>query len=593
MRNSQEFEAVVRNISDEITSQQNQNDTVASSTYVNNICNVESEIRVVENFNSQLKNIFSEVDDKNMQSLQNSSDGKFGNFDLHVPVASENIPGGEQTNNEGDTSQISQQDQKVISIKDKGYFSVVTKYVQGKSFVYKKDYYKCNICDFSCQGSDVLACHLKTHPRTDKVNDDLGDECEDENGKVEVKCEATLQQLEFDETDLQEMETDDEENDLELNEGSPDFKAEDDSPSLKQRSEKRIRKIEKQDMIGHYVCNKCKKTFCRLRYLRKHMVTHKTEQNFLCDECGKHFKTRAYLVSHRKTHDKKSFKCIQCDFTSDNAFAIHAHRQIHTEGSIICDVCGFAYSDKSTLVKHKNVHDMSRPFACSLPGCTWRFKSEAACNAHIRGHSNIEGKFKCSHCGYGFRHKHHLKRHEAKMHGVTLHKTTNTDYDIDDISKTNIQEMMVGETVNILVDNSMHTDSDQLQVALQSGKLVITTDSDGNTINYHVSDIEISDSCQNMLDSVKVGETQTVLVKQMVETGDGNFIPVDHSEHNIASECPTDDTMEKEIHITENLPQNIVEIEPNVSRQFQHGIEDGKDLGGDLAICDNIGSETV
>lgn len=178
---------------------------------------------------------------------------------------------------------------------------------------------------------------------------------------------------------------------------------------------KHQRFLEKPDISGTYPCAVCGKMFVCFRYLRKHLETHQTEKKFVCDDCGKSYKSRAYLRVHRRVHQKKKFSCNQCSFVSSVNAAIRAHRQIHNSGSVICDICGHAYTDRSTLGKHKRVHDLSRPFACNFPGCKWRFKTEVMCRAHIKAHTT-QGKFRCAVCGYVFRHKHHLQRHELHMH---------------------------------------------------------------------------------------------------------------------------------------------------------------------------------
>ena len=193
--------------------------------------------------------------------------------------------------------------------------------------------------------------------------------------------------------------------------------------------QQRKRRLEKQDIPGVYTCNQCNKVFSRLRYLRKHSKQHalpstKTackagDKKFTCEQCGKAFKFKHYLQAHKRSHDTKIFRCNECDFVSNINAAIHAHRQIHNQGSVLCDICGYAYSDKSTLTKHYRVHDLTRPYACTFQGCTWRFKTEIMCRAHIRAHTT-EGKFRCWVCGYLFRHKHHLQRHVSKMHKLKL-----------------------------------------------------------------------------------------------------------------------------------------------------------------------------
>ncbi|KAI8791317.1 zinc finger protein Xfin [Biomphalaria glabrata] len=187
----------------------------------------------------------------------------------------------------------------------------------------------------------------------------------------------------------------------------------------------RVRKMERQDVPGKYHCPLCHKVFGRLRYMRRHQSTHRTERTHLCDNCGKSFKTKAILVAHRRSHKSRSYHCPQCPFTSSSSPAIHIHRQLHPNGSVICEVCGNAYIDKSTLNKHMKVHDVSRPFPCTHPGCTWRFKTEVMKKAHVRSHTTV-GKFPCSYCGYIFRQKHHLQRHIAKLHHEQQAKNTAT-----------------------------------------------------------------------------------------------------------------------------------------------------------------------
>lgn len=288
-------------------------------------------------------------------------------------------------------------------------------------------------------------------------------------------------------------------------------------------SKKRYRGIEKQDIIGTYPCNKCDKIFTRLRYLRKHLHTHQTEQKFLCDECGKAFKTQSYLNAHHKTHKKTAYNCSQCDFTSSVTTAIHAHRQIHNEGSVICDICGFAYIDKSTLMKHKRVHDPNRPYSCSYPGCTWRFMTEIMCKAHFKKHTT-EGKFKCNKCGYVFRKKHHLRRHEAKVHDAQPVKTKGVDQQLILTKSEESQEIQ--NTVNLIVDPEIDSDqfdlqnaelqhadlqNAELQNALQNSQLVIATDEEGNAINYEVTDLAMNVAYQTLLHG-DVGDAQTILI---------------------------------------------------------------------------------
>lgn len=170
-----------------------------------------------------------------------------------------------------------------------------------------------------------------------------------------------------------------------------------------------------------HTCEQCKKEFSYRSALKKHLATHTSEKPCICEECGKAFKTRSNLGQHQKIHlkDGNQFHCSQCDFTSENHAAVHAHRQIHPEGCLICEICGMAYGERSNLTKHMRVHDPRRPYSCSYPDCPWRFKTEMMCHAHIKAH-NTQGQHQCGYCGFMFRHKCHLRRHERVQHGVVF-----------------------------------------------------------------------------------------------------------------------------------------------------------------------------
>ncbi|XP_069113092.1 uncharacterized protein [Argopecten irradians] len=361
---------------------------------------------------------------------------------------------------------------------DDFHFILLTDFVEGNSITYGKQAFKCLHCDYQSSWKSGLCRHMREeHSDTLSLHQAIQIKAAhtDSNRTVMKMSEYTAMQLTW----------------------------------KNKSAHPRSRGVEKQDLPGNFACPKCDKVFNRLRYLRKHQIVHRTDQKFLCDECGKAFKTRAYLNQHRKVHKKEAYSCNQCDFKSSINTVIHEHRQIHNKGCVLCDICGTAYFDKSTLAKHKSVHDMSRPFPCTYPGCTWRFRNEVMCRAHVRNHTT-KGKFKCTVCGYVFRHKHHLQRHEEKMHGIAIPKTW---------SKKNAQEEKkldiveeITDTVNLIVDPDISSDHLNLQNALQTNQLVIATDSDGNTINYEVADIAMNVAYQTLLAGTDGQSVDTILI---------------------------------------------------------------------------------
>ncbi|CAI9744496.1 zinc finger protein ZFAT-like [Octopus vulgaris] len=374
-------------------------------------------------------------------------------------------------------------------------FFLVTSIVRGNSFTYGKQSFKCVHCPFRTHWKSSMINHMRDkHP---EILSQAPSTSVSDLGAVPVGDNQRLMRM----SDY---------NKLMVNR----FKTRSSSTN------KRVRSIEKQDLLGSYPCTKCTKVFNRLRYLRKHTQIHRTDAMFFCDACGKGFKTRTYLAAHERTHKKGAYRCRQCGFTSKINAAIHAHRQLHNEGSVICDICGFAYTDKSTLNKHKRVHDPIRPFACTFPGCTWRFKTDVMCQAHFRAHTT-QGKFRCSVCGYLFRHKHHLQRHELKMHGVqqtksrlpkpaaaaattaavmtegslviaaapvAAAKATTASATPAVAAATNTLSLIV-DPDDVVVANGNHV---QLEAALHNSQqhhLVITAECQGETIDYDMSDV--------------------------------------------------------------------------------------------------------
>lgn len=284
---------------------------------------------------------------------------------------------------------------------------------------------------------------------------------------------------------------------------------------------KRLRAVERQDMLGIFPCEKCGKMFNRLRNYRKHQVTHKKSEDYLCSFCVKKFKTAAYLKQHMKRHTKEreAFKCSECDFSSTSNIAIHQHRQIHSKNTVLCEICGNAYNDKSTLVKHMRVHDPARPFQCTFPGCCWRFRSQIMCNAHMQAHTS-KGKFQCSVCGYAFRKKHHLQRHEMAVHSMTVERQTVMQTKArGQNSNSSIEKPEFDTEENIEVDennsNGDIAESGQFdfEESLHNNQLVIATD---DNINYEMSDIGTNIVYQTLLQDGEGNQldSQTILLQE-------------------------------------------------------------------------------
>lgn len=355
------------------------------------------------------------------------------------------------------------------------YFLLVTSMVRGSSFMYGKQSFKCLHCDYKTFWKQAFIKHMKDN-HTD-----------------------VLSQHEF-----IEMRSTEKNSDQKLMKMS-EF-VEHQAVGKRREALKTMRVKDRMvDKHGNYPCTNCSKVFNKWSYLRKHMRIHVPTKNFLCIECGKAFKTNTSLQQHLKTHQKEAYTCSVCGFKSNINAAIHAHRQFHSQGSVLCDICGNAYTDKSTLNKHKRVHDPSRPFGCPYPECTWRFKTEVMCNGHYRAHTS-NAQFKCTLCGYQFRQKHHLRRHERQTHGIQHLKSRQMR------SKAKVDEEAQAVT-NITV----------LQPSLDPGQLPdilipVATDADGTPLEYKMAN----------LSTMNVSYQQVMPAASTLHKVDGNtlFIPL-------------------------------------------------------------------
>ncbi|GFS16204.1 zinc finger protein 667-like [Elysia marginata] len=269
-------------------------------------------------------------------------------------------------------------------------------------------------------------------------------------------------------------------------------------PAIIKRETYKSAKLAYQDIPGQYPCTTCGKVFTRLRYLRKHQVVHKVERPHLCDVCGKCFKTLGALNIHRRSEsaaakpkDKTSYiyKCPQCGFTSRDRKATHKHLQLHPCGASLCQVCGLRYNDQFALKKHAKVHDLSRPFACSHLGCTWRFKTKAKCEVHEQGYMHKLPKFQCHLCGSKFHRKHSLKPHIDKCHkNSTVIKTLSSSVVSSPIQSSPIlstaQSIQSPKETFLSTQNDQETSFISLDKSLPQQAMSLTSLQDSLSVEY-------------------------------------------------------------------------------------------------------------
>ncbi|KAK2721647.1 zinc finger protein 345-like [Artemia franciscana] len=161
------------------------------------------------------------------------------------------------------------------------------------------------------------------------------------------------------------------------------------------------------------VCTECGESFRQAVSLRIHMASHSGLRPYECQTCKMRFDKACELSRHKKIHSKnyRPFGCPQCG----RAFSSKHHMQRHVlsvhlkEKRYACDFCSKRFPTMSNLEQHRVTHSTERPYQCDY--CDMTF----TCNAYKRKHMNITHAlikpFKCGFCSVSFSSSYHLKRH--------------------------------------------------------------------------------------------------------------------------------------------------------------------------------------
>ncbi|OQR82301.1 zinc finger protein 91-like [Achlya hypogyna] len=196
----------------------------------------------------------------------------------------------------------------------------------------------------------------------------------------------------------------------------------------------------------------CHKRFSTSGNLVRHSYTHRADKPFVCawGLCGKRFCSREKLVRHLKTHvGLRPHACAECGktFTTPGNLARHAKTQDHEDprgtDEMWVDLnqllqldqvsqtfrCNDIWSPAKTLrmlalssgpLTLSLDFDDDRRFACSIPGCTKRFKRKFTLQEHEKTHSQLR-PFECPQAGCGriFSTSGNLARHALTHSGET------------------------------------------------------------------------------------------------------------------------------------------------------------------------------
>ncbi|XP_029522641.2 oocyte zinc finger protein XlCOF6-like [Oncorhynchus nerka] len=161
-----------------------------------------------------------------------------------------------------------------------------------------------------------------------------------------------------------------------------------------------------------YACDKCPKTFVKLKYLKNHQQTHSGGGAHRCKLCGKGFKSPSELKQHQASvhRGEKPFQCPTCGKCFGKKENLKIHASVHSEERAFqCSQCRMCFKTKYTLSDHKKTHTDSKPYACGK--CPMTFIRSRYLKMHQASHLTSK-PLACSYCGKGFKGERERKRHE-------------------------------------------------------------------------------------------------------------------------------------------------------------------------------------
>ncbi|KAK2582829.1 hypothetical protein KPH14_008914 [Odynerus spinipes] len=299
-----------------------------------------------------------------------------------------------------------------------------------------KVFHFCDVCDFECKKSDVLAAHVaQCHKKSEKRVENSSSRSSKWNCRV--------------------SKTEEDKFESEVPQTAPMFSCSCCAFRCKKRSTMTSHVAKKHNSKANLEerCDLCDFTCAKKSTLYSHKRQHKIEalnEIYACNECD--FKTikRTSLYSHIKRKHKTTrsctgedqpelFYCSQCDYKNKNKYELKVHvarkhtddfkfscetcgkkfkvkgdltnhiRFSHREQPVICDVCGKTCLNSNSLYVHQKFAHYKAKYECQV--CKRRMVSQENLNEHmIRQHERKENVV-CEECGKTFSRNSRLKVH--------------------------------------------------------------------------------------------------------------------------------------------------------------------------------------
>ena len=153
-------------------------------------------------------------------------------------------------------------------------------------------------------------------------------------------------------------------------------------------------------------------------HLKQHLKTHSGKKSFKCSQCDFSSNRAHNLKTHLITHSgEKSFKCSQCDFSSNRAHNLKTHLITHSgEKSFKCSQCDFSSFRATNLKRHLKTHPGEKSSKCRqktyyCSQCDFVSKWGSNLNKHVKTH-NEHKPYKCNQCDYASTQAYNLRRHQ-------------------------------------------------------------------------------------------------------------------------------------------------------------------------------------
>ncbi|EEB12637.1 zinc finger protein, putative [Pediculus humanus corporis] len=168
--------------------------------------------------------------------------------------------------------------------------------------------------------------------------------------------------------------------------------------------------------VSNFKCKTCKANFTS----RDSLTTHQSsaghnvsrQRELECNVCGEKFLIGKKFTEHIKMHPKyKMGECGLCGKRLSTFQSLMFHMQRHFKSnSILCPHCGKQFFEEKNYNRHLLTHEGIKPYSCDIQGCEKSFYTFFELNRHKKYHNNTRD-FVCPHCAKSFHEANHLTVH--------------------------------------------------------------------------------------------------------------------------------------------------------------------------------------